>query len=233
MSHPPIVLIPSQLCTELLFREQLPALAAITDARVAVMRDHDTVGAMAQSVLDTEEGRFSLIAHGMGGFVAFEILRRAPERVASLVVMSTLAPNDTPAQTTRREGYLKLVENGNFAGVVDERIPMLFHPGNAKNAGLTAIARQMAQDTGAEAFLRQQRAIMARPDSRPTLADIPCPTLILYARQDGISTLAHQEEMRDGIPNARLEIIEECGHMMTLERPEIVTPRLVDWIAAT
>lgn len=233
MAHPPVVLIPSQLCTELLWRGQFAPLCAIAGTRVAVMRDHDSVGAMAQSLLDANPGRFSLIAHGMGGFVAFEVLRRAPGRVASLVLMSTLAPDDTPAQTVRREGYLKLVEGGNFSSVVEERIPMLFHPGNANNLALAAIVRRMAEDIGAEAFLRQQRAIMARPDSRPALANIPCPTLILYARHDGISTLAHQEEMLSGIPNARLDVIEECGHMMTLERPEFVARKLVDWIAAT
>ncbi len=105
MPYPsPIVLIPSQLCTELLWQEQLPFLCGLAPTRVAVQRAHDTVGAMAQSVLDASAAEFSLIAHGMGGFVAFEILRRAPERVVGLTLMGTLAPNDTPALTARRQG---------------------------------------------------------------------------------------------------------------------------------
>ena len=233
MAHPsPIVLIPSQLCTELLFREQLPSLCRIAPTWVSVQRDHDSVGAMAQSVLDAAAERFSLIAHGMGGFVAFEILRRAPRRVAGLALLGTLAPADTPAQTARREGYLKLVESGQFDRVVEERIGLLFHPKRQQDPKLLGIARRMAKETGAPAFLRQQRAIMTRPDSRPMLARIPCPVLLLYGDSDGVSTRAHQDEMLAAIPNAQLEIVDACGHMMSLEEPDRLTSVLARWTEA-
>jgi pimeloyl-ACP methyl ester carboxylesterase len=156
----------------------------------------------------------------MAGFVAFEILRQEPERVEKLVMMSTLAPADTPAQTARREGYLRLVEQGRFDDVIEERIPLLVHPERRNDAGLTAILRQMAKDTGAEAFLRQQRAIMSRPDSRPGLSAISCPVLLIYGRADGITTWEHQQEMLGAISGARLETIEDSGHMLPLERPD-------------
>jgi pimeloyl-ACP methyl ester carboxylesterase len=184
---------------------------------------------MAQSVLDATAAEFSLIAHGMGGFVAFEILRRAPGRVVGLTLMGTLAPNDTPAQTARRQGYLKLVESGRFDQVVEERIGLLFHPKRQQDHRLLGLARRMAQEIGAEAFLRQQRAIMTRPDSRAVLATISCPVLLLYGDADGVSTKAHQEEMLAAIPNARLEILTECGHMMSLEEPEKVASFLRQW----
>ena len=222
-----------QLCTEPLWRDQVPALQALTDVAISVQREHDNVGAMARAILDSQPNNFSIIAHAMGGFVAFEILRQAPERVASLALLSTLAPADTPVQTTRREGYLRLVESGKFAGVVEERIPILLSPARRGDEALVSVVRKMAEDTGPEVFLRQQRAIMTRPDSRATLATINCPSLILFARQDGIVTLEYQKEMCEGIPRARLEIIEDCGHLMTLERPELVTRILTDWIAAT
>lgn len=232
-TRPPVVLIPSQLCTEDLWMPQIPALEKLADVRVAVQRDHDNVGAMADALLQSLPPRFSIMGHAFGGFVAFEILRRAPGRVASLALLSSLARNDTPKQTARREGYLRLVEAGNFDGIIEERIPMLLHPDHVKDAALVAIVRKMAADTGAEAFLNQQRAIMARPDSRPSLGAISCPTLILYARQDGIATMEHQQEMLDGIPGPRFEIIEDSGHMMTLEQPDAVTQILCDWIAKT
>jgi pimeloyl-ACP methyl ester carboxylesterase len=233
MTHAsPIVLIPSQLCTEVLFQEQLPSLCALAPTRVSVQREHDSVGAMAQSVLESAAEKFSLIAHGMGGFVAFEILRRAPWRVAGLALLGSLAPDDTPAQTARREGYLKLVESGKFDQVVEERISLLFHPKRQQDPRLLGIARGMAKETGAQAFLRQQRAIMTRPDSRPMLASIPCPVLLLYGDSDGVSTRAHQDEMLAAIPNAQLEIVEACGHMMSLEEPARVTAVLARWTKA-
>lgn len=213
-----IVLIPSQLCTELVFEPQMPVLSTLGRPRVFVQRDHDNVGAMAQSVLDASPERFTLITHGMGGFVAFEMLRRAPKRIGKLVLMSALAPADTPKQTERRMGYIRLVEQGRFDGIIEERIPMLVHPSRVGDAALTATLRRMASDTGAEVFQRQQRAIMARPDSRPMLASIACPTMLVFGRQDAITTIEHQNEMRNAILDVRLEIIEECGHMMTLEK---------------
>lgn len=221
-----IVLIPSQLCTELVFEPQMPLLSSLGRPRVFVQRDHDTVGAMAQSVLDASPERFTLITHGMGGFVAFEMLRRAPQRIGKLVLMSALAPADTPKQTERRMGYIRLVEQGRFDGIIEERIPMLVHPSRMGDAALTAVLRRMASDTGAEVFQRQQRAIMARPDSRPMLASIACPTMLVFGRQDGITTIEHQNEMAAAIPDVRLEIIEDCGHMMTLEQPDAVNALL-------
>jgi pimeloyl-ACP methyl ester carboxylesterase len=231
--RPPVLLMCGQLCTERLWQEQIPALKVLTDVSISVQREHDNVSAMARAVLASQSQRFSIIAHAMGAFVAFEILRQEPERVASLALLSTLAPNDTPAQTMRRDGYLRLVEAGKFAGVVEERIPILLHPLRRDEPALVSLVRGMADDTGPGVFLRQQRAIMSRPDSRPGLAAISCPTLILFARQDGIVTLEHQKEMSQGIPGSRLEIIEDCGHLMTLERPDTLSGILADWIAAT
>jgi pimeloyl-ACP methyl ester carboxylesterase len=187
---------------------------------------------MAQRLLADAPERFDLVAHAMGGFVAFEVMRQAPQRVRSLALLATLAPNDGPAQTERRQGYIRLVEDGRFEGVVEERIPILVHPARREDEALLTVVRRMAQETGAETFLRQQRAIMARADSRPTLAAIACPTLVVWGRQDGIATLAHQEEIVGGIPGARLEIVEDCGHLATLEKPRTVTGLLTEWLGS-
>jgi pimeloyl-ACP methyl ester carboxylesterase len=221
-----------QLCTDRLWRDQISALGAVTNVGISVQRDHDSVEAMAAATLDSQPAEFSIIAHAMGGFVAFEIMRQAPERVARLALLSTLASADTAAQTLRRERYLHLVEAGQFDRVIQERIPILLHPSLCADEALVAAVRKMANDTGPEVFLRQQRAIMKRPDSRTNLGAIACPTLVLFARQDGIVTLEHQNEMMEGIPGARLRIIEDCGHLMTLERPEPTSRILADWIAA-
>ena len=164
MTRPTLVFASGQLLTEDVWAPQVVALADDYDIFVADHGQDDTIAGMAVRLLDAAPPRFHLVAHAMGGFTAFEVMRRAPERVISLVLIATLAPNDGPAQTERRQGYIRLVEAGNFEGVVEERIPMLVHPDRRGDAALLGAIRRMASDTGPERFLGQQRAIRARSD---------------------------------------------------------------------
>lgn len=227
-----VVLIPSQLLTGDLWVPQIAALRGVCNCFVADHTRSSTMANIAAGILERAPKEFILTGHGMGGFVAFEILRQAPQRVSKLVLISTLASADVPAQTVRRLNYLRLVEAGKFASVVEERLPMLLHPKRQEDAKLVGAIRKMALETGAEAFLRQQRAIMARVDSRDNLPDIKCPTLLVYGRHDGITTLAHQIEMLERIPGAKLEILEDSGHMVPLECPEEVNKLLLNWVSA-
>ena len=229
MAHD-IVFIPSQLLTAELWAPQMAAFKGKAGCTVANNSRTDTIAGIAAGLLADAPKTFSLCAHGMGGFVAFEVLRQAPERVEKLILVSTLASADTPAQTARRMGYLKLVEAGDFAKVVEERIPMMIPAERRGDAALVGLVRKMASDTGAEAFLRQQKAIMGRIDSRPSLENIRCPTLLIYGRFDGISTLDHQQEMLTGIKNARLEIVEDSGHLVPIERPEKASALIGNWV---
>lgn len=231
MTSQTIVFIPSQLLTVDLWAPQLAFLGDSATGIVADNGRHDTIGAIAQSILDDLPGRFGLVALGMGGFVAFEMQRRAPERIERLMLINTLATADTAAQTERRLGYLRLVEAGKFDAVVEERLPALLHPDHRADPGLVALARKMAAETGAERFLRQQRAIMGRSDSTPTLATIDCPTRIVHGTGDGITTLAHHQAMLAGIPHARLHLIEEGGHLLPLECPDAINAIIAAWMA--
>ena len=152
--------------------------------------------------------------------------------MAKLILLSTLASADGPAQTTRRQGYIDLVESGKFDQVVEERIPILFPETKRNDERLLGIARKMAANTGANTFLRQQRAIMARCDSRPQLHEIAVPTLLVWGDQDGITTRAHHEEILQEISDARLEIIAGAGHLTTVEMPNVVLPLLTNFIDA-
>jgi len=231
MTRPTVVFASGQLLTEDVWAPQAVALADDYDLIVADHGHEDTIAGMARRLLTEAPERFHLIAHAMGGFTAFEVMRQAPERVISLVLIATLAPNDGPAQTERRQGYIRLVEAGNFDGVVEERIPMLVHPDRRGDQALLGVIRHMAADTGAERFLGQQRAIMSRADSRPSLGAIKVPTLLIRGDHDGITTEAHQEEILAGIPGSRLEIIPDCGHLPTLEKPEATNAILRAWLA--
>jgi pimeloyl-ACP methyl ester carboxylesterase len=231
MARPAVVFASGQLLTQEIWAPQAAALSRDYDLRFSDHTRDETVAGMAARLLEEAPGRFHLIAHAMGGFTAFEVMRQAPERVVSLVLIATLAPNDGPAQTERRQGYIRLVESGCFGDVVEERIPILVHPARREDAPLLATVRRMAADTGAETFLRQQRAIMGRPDSRPSLGAIACPALLIRGAQDAITTEAHQREILAGIPGARLEAIDDCGHLPTLERPVTTNRILAEWLS--
>ena len=221
----PIVLITGQLLTDAVWQ---PLLDAWPDRAIIVAdnRSDDTIEGFAQRLLDQAPPKFVLIAHAMGGFVAFDVMRRAPERVAKLALISTLASADGPAQTARRQGYIELVESGNFDQVVEERIPILFPEEKRSDEHLLGIARAMAADTGADTFLAQQRAIMARIDSRPRLGEIAVPTLLIWGEKDGITSRAHHDEIAEAIPGARLEVIAGAGHLPTVEAADAVVPLL-------
>ena len=232
MPRPVVVFASGQLLTQEVWAPQAAALACDFDLRFSDHTRDDTVAGIAARLLDETPGRFHLVAHAMGGFTAFEVVRQAPGRVISMVLIATLAPNDGPAQTERRQGYIRLVEAGRFADVVEERIPILVHPARREDAPLLTVVRRMAAETGAETFLRQQRAIMSRADSRPSLAAVPCPTLLVRGAQDGITSQAHQDEILAGVPDTRLETLEDCGHLPTLERPATTNRILREWLAA-
>jgi len=227
-----VVFASGQLLTKQIWASQAAALAADYELIIADHGQDDTIAGMARRLLDNAPSRFHLVAHAMGGFTAFEVMRQAPERVLSLVLIATLAPNDGPAQTERRLGYSRLVEAGNFDRVVEERIPMLVHPDRRGDELLLSVIRHMAADTGAERFLGQQRAIMGRVDSRPMLGSITVPTLLVRGDHDGITTEAHQHEILGGIPGAHLEVIADCGHLPMLERAEEANRLLKEWLAA-
>jgi len=227
----PIVLITGQLLTDAVWQPLLDAWPD-RDIIVADNQSDDTIEGFAQRLLDNAPPKFALIAHAMGGFIAFEVMRRAPERVAKLALIATLASADGPAQTARRQGYIDLVESGQFEQVVEERIPILFPEDKRNDARLLGIARQMASDTGGATFLAQQRAIMARIDSRPRLGEIAVPTLLIWGEKDGITSRAHHDEILDAIPGAKLKVIAGAGHLPTVEASEVVVPFLADFIDA-
>ena len=173
--------------------------------------------------------RFALAGHSMGGYVALEILRRAPRRVERLALLNTHARPDSTESIANRRRLMALAET-DFSAVMRELAPKLVAPQHAKEVGLIGKMSGMALATGKEAFLRQERAIIGRIDNRPHLGAIRCPTLVIAGREDGIMPVEWLEELARAIPGARLEVIEDCGHMASLEQPGEVTALLADWL---
>jgi pimeloyl-ACP methyl ester carboxylesterase/ribosomal protein S18 acetylase RimI-like enzyme len=225
----PILLIPGLLASARLFEQQLPALWRLGPVTIADQTRDDTVAGIAGRILAGAPPRFALAGLSMGGYVAFEILRRAPERVARLALLDSSARPDTPEQTQRRLGQIELARGGRFGEIADQQFPLLVHRSRHGDAAARELVRLMADETGPEAFIRQQQAIMDRPDSRPGLAAIGCPTLVLVGDDDQLTPPAWSEELAAGIPGARLVVVAGAGHLSTLDQPERVTEALVAW----
>jgi pimeloyl-ACP methyl ester carboxylesterase len=228
----PIVLIPGLLCTPRLYAEQLPALWRFGQVTVADHTRDDSVAGIARRLLAAAPPRFALVGLSMGGYTAFEVMRVAPDRVARLALLDTAARADTPEQSERRRGLMALAREGRFAEVFEPLFLSWVHRAHRTDAMLRRIVWSMAEDTGPEAFLREQTAIMTRPDSRPGLAAIRCPTLVLVGDGDESTPPDRAAEIADGVPGARLVAVPDSGHLSTLEQPALVTRALVEWLGS-
>lgn len=224
-----LIFLPGLICDHALWREQMIAFSNHYDCSVADMTKDETVADMARRVLRDAPPAFNLAALSMGGYVAFEILRQAPERIARLALLNTKARPDTDEERTRRQELLQAVDVGNFKGATGRLLPLFIHEDRLNDEELTGEIEKMAERVGREAFVRQQKAILSRPDSRPGLGDIACPTLVIGGRQDRLTPVDCHEEMAAGIPGAELIIIEDCGHLSPMEHPERVTEELQRW----
>jgi pimeloyl-ACP methyl ester carboxylesterase len=227
-----LILVPGLLCTAELFGPQVAAFSKSHAIQVADHTGASSLADIAASILAQAPRRFALAGLSMGGYVAFEILKQAPERVSRLALLDTNARADRPEQAQQRRDLVASARKDGLAAAADKLLPLLVHPARLSDAPLTSLVRRMAEDTGVEVFARQQEAIIARPDNRPFLASIRCPTLIIVGAEDAITPVKVAEEMRAGIAGSRLEVIPECGHLSTLERPETVNRLLADWLAA-
>ncbi len=230
-SSQPIVLVPGLGCTARLYTEQLPALWTFGPVTVADHRRADSMEAIAGQILAEAPPRFALAGLSMGGYIAFAILRLAPERVMRLALLDTGARSDTPEASERRKASIAKVKAGDFDAVMETLWPLLVHRGRQSDAALKRIVFEMAITAGPDAFARQQQAIMTRPDSRPGLLAIQCPTLVLVGEGDELTPPPLAEEMAASIPNSRLVKVPDSGHLSTLEQPEAVTTALVEWMA--
>ena len=226
----PILLVPGLVCSPRIFAPVVPSLWRFGPVTVANHIRDDNMGAIARRILAEAPPRFALAGHSMGGYIAFEIIRQAPERVARLALLNTQARPDTPEATTRRQGMMARAKGGDYRGVLGDLFPGFVHPSRQTDAGLRQLVDDMGDDVGAEAFIRQQMAVISRPDSRPSLAWIKCPTLVLSGDTDNTIPNSLSEEMANGIHGARLVILPDCGHLPQVEQPQATADALAEWL---
>lgn len=226
----PSVLVSGLMCSARLYAAQIPVLWPFGAVLVAEHWRDDTVAKIAERLLANAPPKFALVGLSMGGYIAFEVLRQAPERVAKLALLDTGSRADDGARRLVRDNQVDLARNGRMAEVFDMLWQVWVHPSRYADTALKEDVRTMGQETGVEAFARQQAAIKSRPDSRPGLVAIRCPTLVLVGDSDQSTPPELSREIAAGIPGSRLAVVPECGHLSTMERPEAVNRALVQWM---
>jgi pimeloyl-ACP methyl ester carboxylesterase len=229
----PIVLVPGLNCSARLYAEQIPALWRFGPVTVADQRRDESIAGIARRILAAAPPRFALAGLSMGGYIAFEIMRQAASRVVRLALLDTGARAEALERTEMRKPLIALAKAGRFAEIMDSQYPTLVHRSRHADAALKAAVRAMNEETGPDAYLRQQQAIITRPDSRPTLETISCPTLVLVGDSDEATPPELAREMATGIRGAKLVVVPECGHLSTMERPQAVNRALVEWMASS
>ena len=231
-SSVPLVMVPGLQCSARLYAPQVIALWPFGPVTIADHRRDAEIGAVAARILATAPPRFALAGLSYGGYIAFELMRQAPERIAKLALLDTSARADAPEQTEGRHTFIAMAEKGQLAEITEMQIPRFLHRDRLDDEALKETVRAMAAETGPEAFVRQIKAIMSRPDSRPMLSQIRCPTLVLVGDGDQATPPELAHEIAGGIAGSKLVIAPGCGHLSTIERPEAVNAALADWLAA-
>lgn len=228
--RPALILLPGMPLDAALWDHQVRHLADVADPVVVELAECESIAAMADKVLAAAPDRFAVAGLSMGGYVALEILRRSPERVDRLALLDTNARADTAEATATRREAVALARQGRYGQVIRAALPRLIHPDRMADDGFVRSVLDQMERVGVDGYAREQEAIINRPDSRPGLAAIRCPTLVVCGRQDMLTPPALHEEMADAIPGARLVLVEDCGHLSAMEQPQAVTAVMRDWL---
>lgn len=226
----PIILIPGLGTSPRTYSSILPELWKRGSVGIANQMQDNSIEAMAKRILAEAPPRFVLIGHSMGGYVAFEILRQAPERVFKLALLNTSARPDNDEAKQKRKGQIEKAEQGKFAEIIAGALPAFVHPSHKDDKSLQEIITAAHNDAGVEAYIRQQTAIMGRKDSRHDLKNIKVPTLVLTGDEDKLVPREPSEEIAAAIAGAELVIVPQSGHMAPLEQPQKVSKALAEWL---
>ncbi|HEC01009.1 MAG TPA: alpha/beta fold hydrolase [Sphingomonadales bacterium] len=224
------ILIPGLLCSHDLWLDQIDAFEADYDLTLFDHTRHDNLPDMVGAFLTDAPDRFTLAGLSMGGYIAFEIMKQAGERVEKLILLDSNARADRQPQIDMREDLIRRAATEDIRDIARELTPYLIHPDRLNNTELCDRIIDMAAEVGAEAFQRQQQALIARPDSRGFLPQILCPTLIICGMQDALTPPKVHREMADLIPGAIFHQIENCGHLSTMECGDEVNKLMADFL---
>jgi len=225
----PFLLIPGLNCDARVYSQVVPALWQFGPVMIANHTQADTVSEIVRQILADAPPKFALAGFSMGGYLCFELLRQARDRVIKLALIDTNAGSDTPEVIETRRRRIDLAEGGKFSLVIQQSFPAMVHPDNVEDGDLYATFRTMAEANGPAAHVRQQRAIIGRPDSRPDLALIDVPTMVIVGEGDQFTPPAVSAEIQAGIAGSTMSVIPRAGHLALLEQPQLVSAALKAW----
>lgn len=225
-----MILIPGLGTSPRTYSNIIPELWQHGSVTIVNYAQNDSIEAMAKQILADAPEQFALIGHSMGGYIAFEIMRQAPERVSKLALLNTSARSDNDEAKQKRQEKIEQAKQGKFAEIIKGTLPAFVHPSHKDDKNLQEIITAAHNDAGAENYIRQQTAIMNRKDSRPDIKDITIPTLVLTGDDDKLLPLEHSQEIVNAIRGAKLVVVTQAGHMAALEQPREVSKALVEWL---
>ncbi len=231
--RPVLVLLPGLLCDETVWQAQIAAFGSEWQIQVVDLRGYNSFDAMAEAVLEQAPPRFALAGHSMGGRVALEVFRQAPDRIDRLALLSAGVHPVLEGEAEKRQQLIALAWRDGIEALARQWIPPTLHPDKRHDQALVEQMIAMWCRSTPEIHESQIRAALTRRDARPLLASIRCPTLVLGGIDDSWASAASQQDIAAAIPGCRLALIPECGHMVTMEQPEAVNAHLRDWLAAT
>ncbi|MFO1245599.1 MAG: alpha/beta fold hydrolase [Ramlibacter sp.] len=227
-----LILIPGLAADARMWQAQLDALASPWRPRVAdAHQQEDSIEAMAAALLAQHGGELVLCGASMGGIIAMEAARQAPQRIRALALLGTNARPETDDMRTLREGAIVQFARGQVREVIEPNVALAFHPDHAREPHLVQTYLEFVLDAGAERLIRQNRAIMARPDARRHLPQLRCPTLVMCGDADQLTPPDCSHEIAALVPGAELVLVPRCGHMLTMEKPAEVNAALAAWLA--
>lgn len=232
MKKTPLILLPGTLCDEKLWSHQIMNLSDIADVTVGNLSLDDSISGMATRILEEAPRHFALAGLSMGGTVALEIIRQAPERVKKLALLDT---NPYPSRTEQINNWSKFIQmanSGSFMEVTENYLlPLLTSPDNRDNPELINTIYQMAESVGKDAMIRQMTALKGKPDYPHDLHNIHCHSLIVYGKEDAMVSYDAQKELQKQIPDSHLVVVEAAGHLSSLEQPQAVTALMRYWLS--
>jgi len=231
-TKPALVMLPGLLNDKRVFAPQIAALQSRAAIVAPELWHVDTIEAMVDLVLQAAPPTFALAGFSMGGYVALEVLKRAPKRVRRLALIDTSARAETPEGRRRREALIAQTKLGRWRGITQLMLPLLVHPDKVKDKALVALLQAMAMTVGGKGYANQQRAIIGRRDNRKLLSKITVPSIVVCGRDDQVTPLELSEEIAAGIKGSRLIALGRCGHVSPLEQPAGVTTALREWLFA-
>ncbi|MEJ8562762.1 alpha/beta fold hydrolase [Yoonia sp. GPGPB17] len=226
----PLLLLPGMMCDARLYSPQIEAFSYERTILTAPLNEHDSVEALARDILDTAPQQFALAGLSMGGIVAMEVFRQAPDRVTRLALLDTNPKAEAAAIAERREPQMQKVRDGHLRAVMRDEMKPHYLTDGPHTGRILDLCMAMAETLGPDAFINQSRALQSRPDQQKTLKKVTVPTLILCGEDDALCPIHRHELMHDLIPGSTLTIIKSAGHLPTLEQPQATNEALAQWL---